>query len=141
MSRSRKWFGLFLPLLILTACALWAAEQQATDSAMQAILGFKGEGFVNVKGERRGYIAAKGSLKQRIALFDKQDYLVVICGDEDLSKVNLVIEDGTGKKLMETTGGATAASLIYTPEKKGKYTFLFEAPEAGGYYHFSVVTK
>lgn len=138
-TRSRCWVIFFLTMF---AGLLLASEETATERAMESILAKKSEGFVNVKGERRGYMAKGGILKQRIKLFGKQDYLVIVSGDEEVKNIKMKIMDKKGKKLlMESDGAGSTAVLKFTPAQKNKYTFLIECPGAQGYYHFSLVTK
>lgn len=133
-------------LLAILACSLltfgWlkATEEKASEKAMQTLSGFKDQGFVNVRGERRGYISNQGVLKQKIKLFDGQDYLAVVAGDEDVETMTLVIIDEKGKELMRKSGKG-GADLNFKSTTKEKYNFVVETPEKGGYYHFSLVTK
>ena len=119
---------------------LKATEEKASEKALQTLNSFKDQGFVNVRGERRGYISNQGVLKQRIKLFDGQDYLAVVAGDEDVENMNLIIIDEKGKELMRKSGKG-GADLIFKSTTKDKYNFVVETPEKGGYYHFSLVTK
>lgn len=121
---------------------IFAAEETATERTMKKLLEYKEKGYVNVRGERRGFIEEKGSLKQRIKLFKKQDYLAVVSGDEDISEIKMIIKDKKGKKILkESTSKGSTAEILFTPSKKAKYQFFIEVPGKGGYYHFSIATK
>jgi hypothetical protein len=119
---------------------LKATEEKASEKTMQTLMTFKDSGFVNVRGERRGYISNQGVLPQRIKLFDGQEYLAVVGGDEDVETLNLVIKDLKGNEILRSTGKGLT-SIQFTPPTKDKYNFIIETPEKGGYYHFSLVTK
>jgi len=120
---------------------LWASEDQATEKAMALLLEQKGAGFVNVRGERRGFVQNQGELNSRIKLYNDQEYLAVIAGDKDVEKLQLVIKDPSGKVVSQSDGNSNFVSLKFKPDLKDKYTFLFITPGNGGYYHFSLVTK
>lgn len=129
--------GLFA-LLVLAVCA---SEQDAVEKAMGKISSYKDKGFVNVRGERRGYLAAGGSLDQKIKLFANQEYLAVIAGDADMEKVSMEITDHKGKKVASGESGEPMSVVMFTPAELGKYTFVIKIPGKGGYYQFSLVTK
>jgi hypothetical protein len=120
---------------------LWASEETASEKMMEILLGFKDKGFVNVRGERRGYLSNQGVLKQRIKLFKGQEYLAVVSGDEDVEDVHLIIKNKSGKTELKKVMGKGQASITFSPPKKDKYYFVIEAPNKGGYYQFSLVTK
>ena len=120
---------------------LWASEESANEKMMEILLGFKDKGFVNVRGERRGYLSNQGVLKQRIKLFEGQEYLAVVAGDEDVGEVNLIIKDKSGTTEIQKTMGKGQTSITFSPPSKDKYYFVIEAPNKGGYYQFSLVTK
>jgi hypothetical protein len=120
---------------------IWASEEGATEKMMELLVGYKDEGFVNVRGERRGYLANAGVLKQRIKLFKGQEYLAVVAGDEDVGEVKLSVKDRKGKTEFKQVVEKGQAILTFAPDKKDKYYFVIEAPQKGGYYHFSLVTK
>lgn len=129
-------------LLLLLMAVVYASEQMATDRAMEKVISFKEQGFVNVRGERRGYLADKGELEQGIKMFENQEYLAVVSGDDDMEEVKLLVKDKAGTEVLAsgTTEGKTAF-VTYTPKAKGKYSFVIEVPKRGGYYHFALVTK
>jgi hypothetical protein len=120
---------------------LWASEEAAGEKMMSILLEFKDKGFVNVRGERRGYLSNQGVLKQRIKLFKGQEYLAVVSGDDDMGDVNLIIKDKSGKTEIQRMVGKGQSSITFSPPKKDKYYFVIEAPNKGGYYQFSLVTK
>lgn len=131
--------GLLCSLMVTSV--VWASQEDAGEKMMELLMGFKDDGFVNVRGERRGYLANKGVLKQRIKLFGGQEYLAVVAGDHDIEDLNLIIKDKKGKVEIKKVVGKGKASLTFSPPKKGKYYFVIEAPNKGGYYQFSLVTK
>ena len=120
---------------------LYASEEVASERAMKTLLEFKKDGFINVRGERRGFLAKESSLKQRIKLFGKQEYLAIATGDDDISLISMVVKDKKGKEVARSTSEGPAASLTFAPPKKAKYYFYIEVPGKGGYYQFSLVTK
>ena len=136
-----KRLPLLLLLLLAVAALVYASEQGATDKAMAKIATFKDQGFVNVRGERRGYLATAGVLDQKIKMFDNQEYLAVVAGDDDVEAITLQVQDKDGKVLVAGEGTGPLASITYKPAKMDKYTFKVEVPKKGGYYHFSLVTK
>ena len=127
--------------VLLVLGLLWASEEAATSKNMEVMMKFKDEGFVNVRGERRGYLSNQGVLKQRIKLFKDQEYLAVVGGDDDVEDLFLVIRDRKGNELLRSEKTKGKASITYVPPKKDKYYFVVEAPAKGGYYHFSLITK
>ncbi len=140
MARVKR-LPLLLLLLLAAAALVYASEQAATEKAMAKIVTFKDKGFVNVRGERRGYLAAAGVLDQKIKMFDNQEYLAVVAGDEDVETITLQVQDKDGKVLAAGEGTGPLACVTYKPAKMDKYTFKVEVPKKGGYYHFSLVTK
>jgi hypothetical protein len=130
----------FLTILSVVL-VLWAGEDEATDKAMSMLLEHKDAGFVNVRGERRGFVQNEGELSSRIKLYGEQEYLAVIAGDKDVEKLQLIVKDKNGNVVSQSDGATNNAALVITPPKKDKYTFLFITPGKGGYYHFSLVTK
>lgn len=138
-------FGTHLKILLaaLLSCALlWASEEVAGNKAMEMLMSFKEEGFVNVRGERRGFLSNKGVLKQRIKLFKGQEYLAVVGGDDDVEALTITVLDRKGKEtLLKSEPGQGKVSIKFTPDDKDKYNFVINALGKGGYYHFSLVTK
>ena len=139
----KSWTSLKLVLAGLLSCALlWASEEVASSKAMELLMGFKDEGFVNVRGERRGFLANEGVLQQRIKLFKGQEYLAVVGGDDDVEAMTITVLDRKGKEtLLKSEPGDGKVTIRFTPEKKDKYKFVINALGKGGYYHFSLVTK
>jgi len=120
---------------------VFAGEDDATEKAMSLLLEKKEAGFVNVRGERRGFLQNEGVLSSRIKLYGDQEYLAIIAGDKDVETIQLVIKDKKGNVVSKSEGDKNYVSLSFKPSAKDKYTFLFETPGKGGYYHFSLVTK
>lgn len=141
MSTCKKSFWAVGLTLLSVVLVLWAAEDEATEKAMSMLLEKKDAGFVNVRGERRGFVQNEGELSSRIKLYGEQEYLAIIAGDKDVEKLQLVIKDKDGNVVSQSDASTNHASIVVTPPKKDKYTFLFVTPGKGGYYHFSLVTK
>lgn len=121
---------------------LYASEETASERTLEQLSEFKKDGFVNIRGERRGYLEDSGNLKQRIKLFAKQEYLAIIAGDEEVKSIKMTIKDKKGKKtILESSTAGPVATLKYVPKKKAKYSFFVEVMGSGGYYQFSLVTK
>ncbi|MBF0197277.1 MAG: hypothetical protein HQL32_06185 [Planctomycetes bacterium] len=139
-NKKNNYFILFA-LLFAGLGILIASEEEATESVMAKLMEFKEQGFVNVRGERRGFLEKQGTLKQRIKLYKGQEYLAIVSGDSDVEKVQVIILNKKGKEVARSDGGTKTASITYIPEKKDKYSFIIEAPGKGGYYQFSLVTK
>lgn len=141
MSIQRKSLCVVFLTILSVVLALWAAEDDATEKAMSMLLEHKDAGFVNVRGERRGFVQNEGELSSRIKLYGEQEYLAVIAGDKDVEKLQLIIKDKAGNVVSQSEANSNHVALVVTPPKKDKYTFLFVTPGKGGYYHFSLVTK
>ena len=135
MSKSLKLCLACVLSVLSVTLILWASEDQATEKAMALLLEQKEAGFVNVRGERRGFVQNQGELNSRIKLYNGQ------AGDKDVEKLQLVIKDGSGKVISQSDGSSNFVSLTFKPDVKDKYTFLFITPGNGGYYHFSLVTN
>ncbi len=143
---SSKWKRLLC--YALSGLCVWgillASEQLASERAMELVLKHKDEGYVNVRGERRGYLADKGELKQRIKMLASQSYLAVVAGDDDIGPIQLKVLDEKGVEVAISSsqeGSGSNATLTYVPPIKGKFTFLLNAADKGGYYQLSIVTK
>lgn len=135
-SRWLVWFILFSVTLIGIA-----GEDDATEKAMSLLMEKKEAGFVNVRGERRGFVQNKGELRSRIKLYGGQEYLAIIAGDKDVEKLQLVIKDPKGNVVQQSDVDKNFVSMTFTPPSKDKYSFYFLTPGKGGYYHFSLATK
>jgi hypothetical protein len=131
---------LTLCILLTFTIPLFANDGLATEKVMQIMSENKDKGFVNVRGERRGFLSNQGVLKQRIKLLADQSYLAVIGGDKDVEVINLIVQDRKGNEITRTTGKGQTFLNFKCP-KKDKYKFVIEAPKKGGYYHFSLVTQ
>lgn len=135
---------LLIPLLtagVMAAC-LYALEEDAYEFAMNQILSFKKSGYVNVRGERRGYLESGGLLQQRVRMMKNQSYLALVAGDNDLKEIEVALFDEKGK--IVATGESPdehTRALQFSPDEKSKYTFVVKAPSKGGYYHFTIITK
>jgi|SaaInlStandDraft_1057018.scaffolds.fasta_scaffold31373_2 hypothetical protein len=144
-SEHRERVAIWLKLILagaLSCAILWASEEVASSKTMELLMSFKDEGFVNVRGERRGFLSNEGVLKQRIKLFKGQEYLAVVGGDDDVEALTITVLDRKGKEtILKSEPGDGKVSLKFTPDDKDKYNFLITALGKGGYYHFSLVTK
>ena len=141
MSIQQKSLWIILLSLQSIELVLWAAEEDASAKAMELLIEKKEAGFVNVRGERRGFVQNQGELSSRIKLYGEQEYLAIIGGEKDIEKLQLIIKDKKGNVVSQSDATQNYVSLTFTPPKKDKYTFLFLTPGKGGYYHFSLVTK
>jgi hypothetical protein len=126
--------------LLITSAALYADDNVASEKVLQIISEQKEHGFLHVRGERRGFLSSQGILKQRIKLLANQSYLVVVAGDDDMEDLNIIVQDPKGNEVKRSSGKGQSF-LDFTPSKKSRFKLIIEAPQRGGYYHFSLLTK